>query len=64
MREQIAIAPIKWAPIKELQNVEPLNDADSEFLIINTSFKRTIKSKLFIVRAVPIVVRSQDAKIY
>jgi hypothetical protein len=32
MREQIAIAPMQWAPIQELQNVEPLNDADSECL--------------------------------
>ena len=28
MRQQIAIAPMQWAPIQELQYVEPLNDDD------------------------------------
>jgi hypothetical protein len=32
MHPQIAIAPMQWAPIQELQNVEPLNDNDSECL--------------------------------
>ncbi|WP_150049202.1 hypothetical protein [Methylomonas rhizoryzae] len=32
MREQIAVAPMQWAPINYLQDVEPLNDQDSECL--------------------------------
>jgi hypothetical protein len=28
MSNQILIAPMQWAPIQELQNVEPLNDQD------------------------------------
>ena len=32
MRQQIALAPMQWAPIQELQYVEPLNDDDSECL--------------------------------
>jgi len=32
MREQITIAPMQWTSLQELQNVEPLNDGDSECL--------------------------------
>jgi hypothetical protein len=28
MSQQVVIAPMQWAPIQELQNVEPLNDKD------------------------------------
>jgi hypothetical protein len=32
MRDQISIVPMQWAPIQELQDVEPLNDEDTACL--------------------------------
>lgn len=32
MHEKISIAPMQWAPIHQLQDIEPLNDADTQCL--------------------------------